>query len=116
VHLGTALLLLTGFYNYFQQMKLHDDDGLYHALIGIKMILAFAVFFLAAVLVGRSPKFESMRKSRQRYLGLIVLFLAIIVAISGILKVRGVPTEAMLENKVEAVQNEEIAVPAVVNP
>ncbi len=33
VHGGTALLLLTGFYNYFQQMKLHKGDGLYHGLI-----------------------------------------------------------------------------------
>ncbi len=116
VHLGTALLLLTGFYNYFQQMKLHDDDGLYHALIGIKMILAFAVFFLAAVLVGSSAKFESMRKSRPRYLGLIVLFLAIIVAISGVLKVRGVPTESILENKVDAAQDAESSVSATTNP
>lgn len=99
VHGGTALLLITGFYNYFVQMKLHKGDGLYHALIGIKMLLAFAVFFLAAVLVGRSPKFQSMRDHRSRYLGLIVLFLAMIVALSGILKVRGVPPEILLKQQ-----------------
>ena len=100
VHGGTAFLLLTGFYNYFVQMKLHKGDGLYHALIGIKMLLAFAVFFLAAVLVGKSPRFQSMRDNRARYLGLVVLMIAIIVAISGILKVRGVPADVVLKQQV----------------
>lgn len=104
VHGGTLLLLITGFYNYFVQIKLHKGDGLYHALIGVKMLLAFAVFFLAAVLVGNSPRFQSFRNNRQRYLGIIVLLVAIIVAISGMLKVRGIPAKIAVEQ--QSVSNE----------
>ncbi len=99
---GTLLLLVTGFYNYFRQMPLHKGDGLYHALIGIKMILAFGIFFMAAALVGRSPKLQSMRDNRVRWLGLIVLSAALIVAISGILKVRG--AAPLVENAVDPVE------------
>lgn len=89
VHVGILLFLVTGFYNYFQQMPLHRKDGLYHALIGTKMILALVIFFIASVLVGRSATFEWMRTGREKWLKLIVLLAAIIVAMSGFLKVRG---------------------------
>ncbi len=48
VHLGIALFLVTGFYNYFRQMPNHKGDGLYHALIGVKMLSAFFLFFVAS--------------------------------------------------------------------
>lgn len=89
VHAGILLFLITGFYNYFQQMPKHKGDGLYHALVGTKMLLAFGIFFLASVLVGRSAAFESMRASRAKWLKLVVLLSAIIVGISGFVKVRG---------------------------
>ncbi len=54
VHAGILLFLITGFYNYFQQMPQHKGDGLYHGLVGTKILLALAIFFLASVLVGRS--------------------------------------------------------------
>jgi uncharacterized membrane protein len=89
VHVGILLFLVTGFYNYFQQMPLHKKDGLYHGLIGTKIILAFVIFFIASVLVGRSEKFEWMRAGREKWLKIIVLLAAIIVAMSGFVKVRG---------------------------
>ena len=80
---------MTGFYNYFQQMPVHKGDGLYHALIGTKIILALVVFFIASVLVGRSAAFEWMRTGREKWLKVIVLLAAIIVTMSGFVKVRG---------------------------
>ncbi|MCA9080768.1 MAG: hypothetical protein KDA58_09430, partial [Planctomycetaceae bacterium] len=48
---GTLILLITGFYNYLiVTMPKHQGDGQYHMLMGIKMLLAFVVFFLAAAL------------------------------------------------------------------
>lgn len=88
VHIGILLFLLTGFYNYFRQMPLHKGDGLYHALIGTKIILAFGIFFIASVLVGRAQGFEGMRVARAKWLKIIVLLAAIIVAMSGFVKVR----------------------------
>jgi uncharacterized membrane protein len=91
VHGGIALFLITGFYNYFRAIGLHKGDGLYHALMGIKMLLALAVFFFAAALVGRSAKLESMRQNRSTWLSVLVVLAVVIVAISGLLKVRGIP-------------------------
>lgn len=89
VHGGIALLLLSGLYNYMQQIPKHKGDGLYHALLGTKMLLALVVFFIASALVGRSAAFEKMRQNRAKWMGLIVLLSALIVGISGFVKVRG---------------------------
>jgi uncharacterized membrane protein len=91
VHLGIGLILISGFYNYFQAIPKHDGDGPYHALIGTKILLALVVFFIAAALVGRSAKLQSIRDHKQKWLTLALLIAAIIVAISGFAKVRGVP-------------------------
>jgi len=92
VHIGVTLFLFSGFYNYVRAIGSHKGDGLYHALVGTKMLLAFVVFFLAAALVGRSAKLESIRANRVFWLRVLVLFSAIIVAISGYVKVRGPKT------------------------
>lgn len=89
VHGGIGMLLLSGLYNYMKQIPLHKGDGLYHGLLGTKMLLALVVFFIASALVGRSATFEKMRQNRSKWMGLIVLLSALIVAISGFVKVRG---------------------------
>ncbi len=94
VHGGIALFLLSGFYNYMQAIPKHKGDGLYHGLIGTKIILAFAVFFIASGLVGRSAAFEKMRQNRKKWLAVLVLLSAVIVSLSGIVKVRGIPKAA----------------------
>ncbi|TWT67306.1 hypothetical protein [Allorhodopirellula solitaria] len=90
IHGGILLFLVSGFYNYFRAMPDHKGDGLYHGLLGTKMLIAFAIFFFASVLVGRSAATEGMRANRKKWLSVIVILAAIIVAISGFLKVRGV--------------------------
>lgn len=97
VHLGILLFLVTGFYNYYRQMPYHKGDGLYHALIGTKILLALGIFFIASALVGRSKAMEGMRTQRAMWLKTIVLLAAIIVAFSGFLKVRG-PAKPKAEN------------------
>ena len=52
---GIALFLLSGFYNYLGCLRSQAQRRrAYHGLMGTKIILAFIVFFLASVLVGRS--------------------------------------------------------------
>ena len=97
VHIGVLLFLVTGFYNYLQAIPDHRGDGLYHALLGTKMLLALLVFFLAAALVGKSPKLEPLRQNRAKWLKILVLIAAAIVAMSGYVKVRGVPSAAITE-------------------
>jgi hypothetical protein len=93
VHTGVLLFILTGGINYYRILaeKSHKGDSLYHALLGTKIILALVIFFIAEALVGRSAAFEGMRRNTPKWLLLNLLLAAIIVAISGFLKVRGVP-------------------------
>lgn len=104
VMVGITLFLLSGFYNYLVVARpMHKGDGLYHALMGTKILISLAVFFLASVLTGRSPKFEGMRQNRAKWLGVLILLAAIIIGIAGLLKVRGKfviapgPAPALLE-------------------
>jgi uncharacterized membrane protein len=88
VMIGIALLLVTGFYNYIKvAIPQHKGDGLYHGLMGIKILLGIAVFFLGSVLVGRSPKFEGLRQNRAKWLSVLILLSAIVIALGGVLKV-----------------------------
>ncbi len=89
VHVGILLFLVSGFYNYFRAMPSHRGDGLYHAIVGSKMILALAVFFIASALVGRSPRFAGFRAQRARWLTILVLLASLIVLMSSYVKVRG---------------------------
>ncbi len=91
IHGGILLFLISGFYNYFRAMPAHQGDSLYHALLGTKILIAFAIFFFASVLVGRSAGTTGMRTHRKTWLSVIVVLAAIIVGISGFLKVRSVP-------------------------
>ena len=96
VHGGIGLFILTGFFNYVRAMPEHKGDGLYHALIGTKIILAFAVFFIASALVGRSAGTQKFRDNAGKWTAIVLLLMALIVAISGFAKVLGKGSAAML--------------------
>ena len=70
-------------------MPNHKGDGLYHALVGVKMILALGVFFIASALVGRSKGLAFVREKRVFWLRLLVTVAFVIVGISSFVKVRG---------------------------
>jgi uncharacterized membrane protein len=101
VHIGVLLFIVSGVYNYVRAIANHQGDALYHALLGMKMILALGVFFLAAALVGRSEKLEPIRRSRCTWLKVLVLLAAVIIAISGYVKVRGIPTSNSAVSQLE---------------
>ncbi len=95
VHVGIALFLISGFYNYIRAMPLHrDGGGLYHALIGTKILLALAVMVIASGLVGRSRVFAFMRENAKLWQTALIVLALVIVAISGVAKVRGVPVKS----------------------
>lgn len=88
VMVGIALFLLSGFYNYLVvAIPKHRGDKAYHALMGIKIVIAFGVFFLASVLVGRSARFEPFRRERKKWLLLLILLAFVVVLISSFLRV-----------------------------
>lgn len=90
---GILLILLSGFYNFAKGIPVHKGQPLYHALVGTKMLMAFAAFFLASVLTGRSAKFAPLRENARKWLGILIALLALISGIGGYLKV-GVPAHS----------------------
>ncbi len=87
VMFSIAILLLTGFYNYIRnEMPAHQGQPFYHGLMGVKIILAMAVFFLASALAGRSAAFEGLRRRRGYWLMINVLLGLAVVAIGAILR------------------------------
>lgn len=95
IHGGIALFVLSGFYNYLVVgAPLHrgSDKGLYHGLMGTKILLALAVFFLSSALIGRSKAFAGMRTNPKLWQGVIIVLAALIIGISGFVKVALKPT------------------------
>ena len=94
IMVGILLFILSGFYNYIAvSIPTHKGQGSYHMLMGIKMLLAFVVFFFASALAGRSKGLESIRQNAGRWLAVTILLSAVVVAIAGYLKIamKGAP-------------------------
>jgi uncharacterized membrane protein len=95
-----GLLLLTGLYNYLVvTAPAHRElpsRSQYHMLMGIKILLSLAVFFVASALVGRSAKFEGMRSQARKWMTVTICLAAAIVAIAGYLKV-ALPTGSVAD-------------------
>jgi len=98
VHPGILIFLVSGLYNYVQAVPVHKGDGLYHMLVGTKMLLALVVFALASILVGSKPGTQKIRDSARKWLGITLLLATVIVGISGFVKTRSysVPAQSAL--------------------
>jgi uncharacterized membrane protein len=95
VHVGIVLFLVSGLYNFVViGIPSHRgaDKGLYHGLMGTKILLALVVFFLSSALIGRSKAFAGMRANPKLWQGIIIALAALIIGISGFAKVALKPT------------------------
>lgn len=87
VHTCIALFLISGFYNYLVVTRpLHADQPIYHALFGIKFLLALAVFALAIVLTSSGGWAAPFKAKAPAWLGLLVALALAVVLISGFLR------------------------------
>ena len=106
VHGGIAGLLLSGGYNYIKALPLHRGDGLWHAMVDTKIILALGVFFIASVLAGRSKGTQKFRDNAGKWTAIAVALGLLIVAMSGVAKVAAskqpVTAQAVSENSSES--------------
>jgi len=83
--LAITLLLVTGLFNYMvYKLPQHKGHGGYHAVMGIKIMLAMAVFFIGSALVGRSPAFEKLRANAGLWQLVNITLGIIIIALAGI--------------------------------
>ena len=87
VMISIALLLASGFYNYLVVTRAqHAGQALYHALFGVKFLLALSVFTLASALTGRAKLFNRVRERGPLWLGVLVALAVLVVLIAGVMK------------------------------
>ena len=95
VMVTAMFLLLSGAYNFFAAIQASKADGglelakFYHPLMGVKILLALVVMFLASLLSGRSPAAKRMQANPARPLTIASVCVVLIIAIGGMLKVEG---------------------------
>jgi len=95
VHIGIALFLVSGLYNFIVvQLPAHKGDKFYRHLMEVKVLISLVIFFLASALVGRSKSFESMRRNSKLWQSVLIVLAAIVVGISGFAKVALKPTSS----------------------
>ncbi|RIK82503.1 MAG: hypothetical protein DCC68_06320 [Planctomycetota bacterium] len=82
-----AFLLVSGLVNFINAVRLYDLPKFYHALFGVKFLLALGVFFIASVVSGRSALAERFRRDARKWLSINAVLVVLIVLISGVLKV-----------------------------
>jgi uncharacterized membrane protein len=87
VHVCILLFLVSGFYNYLVVMRpQHVDQPLYHALFGVKFLLALVVFVLALALSSSKAWSQRLRADAGRWLSALVLLAVAVVLISGFMR------------------------------
>lgn len=90
VMLCALLLIITGFYNMVQKSQSYELPSYYHPLIGIKILLALAIFWIMSTLTGSSESAAKMRQNEKKLLNIGVLCAVILVVLAGTMKMADV--------------------------
>ena len=83
----TLLLLVTGLYNAYFKAVTYELSPLYNGLLLVKIVLAFAVFYLTASLSGRSKTAVKLRQRELHWTNILCALMLSIVLIAGAMKI-----------------------------
>lgn len=83
---SALLLLASGFYNFFSNVRSYDLPPLYHMLFGMKFLLALAVFFISSALAGKTSLAEKMREKMPLWLNLNTAAVLILVVLASLMR------------------------------
>lgn len=82
VHTSIAVLILTGLHRFFKILPLIKGWSEYHMLLGIKILFALVLFFLAIMLTLPSQQPNYFQRNRDRWLVINFVLGALIILIS----------------------------------
>jgi uncharacterized membrane protein len=116
-----TLLLASGLANFllFNDAAQAWDDGTwmkstkYHALFGVKFLLALGVFYFASGLVGRGEGTAWMRANRGKWLSVTLAMAVAVVLVSGWMRGLHMGPNRPLDESAEGVQMQAVEVTVV---
>ena len=113
VLLSSGQLLISGLVGFVLLMKRYDiskeafPGSAYHMIFGIKFLLAFVVFFLAAALSGRTGLAQKLRKREKFWLTVNMVLAITVVCLAGVMRLaaRSEKSTSSLRQPVPSVAN-----------
>ena len=87
IGISVLLLLVTGFYNAYVKVTSYELSGLYVGLLLVKILLAFAIFYFAAVLSGKSDTAVKFRERELHWTNILCGLMLAVVLIAGAMKI-----------------------------
>jgi uncharacterized membrane protein len=86
VGITTLVLIATGLFNFIVNVKTYQIATSYHMLVGLKILVALIVFFLAAVLAGRSGLADRLRANMKFWLSVCAIAGIVTVLIGSVMR------------------------------
>ena len=86
VMLSILLLLVTGLYNAVTKLTGYEVPKIYGLLVVVKLAVGFVIFFLSALLSGRSDKAVKFREQETKWLNILCLLMLTLVLVAGYMK------------------------------
>lgn len=86
VGIATALLLVSGLFNFINNVTTYKLVPSYHMLGTLKILLGLVVFFFAAILAGKTALAESFREKMTSWLKLTLVVGIVIVIVGGVMR------------------------------
>ena len=104
VMISITLLLISGLYNAATKAMGFHLGPVYNGLLLVKIVLAFIVFYLTAVLSGRSQRAQKFRESEIKWLNILCGLMLAIVLIAGYMKMGSANFEKKVRTPAVTVQ------------
>jgi len=86
IMISVLFLLISGLYNAATKAMAFDLTPTYNGLLLVKIVLALAIFYLVAVLGGRSANAQKFRERETYWLNILCVLMLAIVMIAGYMK------------------------------
>lgn len=92
VYVMIVVFLATGFWTFLGVARWKDPNfppsarTWYHALFGMKVLIALAMFFLSSALAGRSAAFARFRSNARLWVSILVVLGVLVVILAGIMR------------------------------
>ena len=97
VGISVLFLLVSGLYNAVTKIMAFDLPPTYHILVMVKLALGFVVFFVAALLSGRSENAQKLREQEMKWLNILCVIMLVLILVAGYMKFLG--TGAPVKNR-----------------